>query len=90
MTVIYRDIINGTRELMSSVLDNRLNNVMKTLTSITLIMAVPTVISGIYGMNLNSAGMPFAASPFGFAIICGLIVLVCVFMMWFLKHKKML
>lgn len=29
MTTIYRDIINGTRELMSSVLDNRLNNVMK-------------------------------------------------------------
>ena len=33
MTSIYRDIINGTRELMSSVLDNRLNNVMKALTS---------------------------------------------------------
>ncbi len=90
MTVIYRDIINGTRELMSSVLDNRLNNVMKTLTSITLIMAVPTVISGIYGMNVNALGMPFAASPFGFLIICGIIVAVCIFMMWFLKWKKML
>lgn len=90
MTVIYRDIINGTRELMSSVLDNRLNNVMKTLTSITLIMAVPTVISGIYGMNVNSEGMPFASSPLGFAIICGIMVVVCIFMMWFLKKKKML
>ena len=90
MTVIYRDIINGTRELMSSVLDNRLNNVMKTLTSITLIMAVPTVISGIYGMNVNSLGVPFATSPFGFAIICVLIVVVCIFMLWFLKRKKML
>ena len=90
MTVIYRDIINGTRELMSSVLDNRLNNVMKTLTSITLIMAVPTVISGIYGMNVNSEGMPFATLPFGFGIICALIVVVCVFMLWFLKKKKML
>lgn len=90
MTVIYRDIINGTRELMSSVLDNRLNNVMKTLTSITLIMAVPTVISGIYGMNLNSEGMPFANSPFGFAIITVLIVVVCIVMMTFLKRKKML
>ena len=90
MTVIYRDIINGTRELMSSVLDNRLNNVMKTLTSITLIMAVPTVISGIYGMNLNVVGMPFAASPFGFIIICLLILAVCILMVWFLKRKKML
>lgn len=38
MTTIYRDIINGTRELMSSVLDNRLNNVMKILTIVTLVM----------------------------------------------------
>ena len=90
MTGIYRDIINGTRELMSSVLDKRLNNVMKTLTSITLIMAVPTVISGIYGMNLNPEGMPFANAQFGFAVICVLIVLVCIFMLWFLKRKKML
>ncbi len=90
MTVIYRDIINGTRELMSSVLDNRLNNVMKSLTSITLIMAVPTVISGIYGMNVNSEGMPFANSPLGFGAIVSLIVVVCIVMMLFLKRKKIL
>ena len=71
-------------------LDNRLNNVMKTLTSITLIMAVPTVISGIYGMNVNTEGMPFAGLPFGFAIICGLMVVVCIVMMAFLKKRKML
>jgi len=59
MTTIYRDIINGTRELMSSLLDNRLNNVMKYLTSITIVMAIPTVISGIYGMNVNENWMPF-------------------------------
>ena len=46
MTSIYRDDIKGTRELFSSILDNRLNNAMKYLTSITLLMAVPTVISG--------------------------------------------
>ena len=90
MTVIYRDIINGTRELMSSVLDNRMNSVMKTLTSITLIMAVPTVISGIYGMNVNAEGVPLANSPFGFAAICLLMVVVCVVMLTFLKKRKML
>lgn len=90
MTVIYRDIINGTRELMSSVLDNRLNNVMKTLTSITLLMAVPTVISGIYGMNVNEVGVPFADSPFGFFIICALMVVVCTVILYVLRKKKML
>ena len=55
MTSIYRDIINGTRELLSSVINNRLNNVMKYLTSITIVMAIPTIISGIYGMNVDGS-----------------------------------
>ena len=56
MTSIYRDIIDGTRELLSSVINNRLNNVMKILTSITIVMAIPTIISGIYGMNVPVSG----------------------------------
>ena len=49
MTAIYRDIINGTRELVSTVINNRLNNVMKLLASITIVMAIPTIISGLFG-----------------------------------------
>ena len=90
MTSIYRDIINGTRELMSSVIDNRLNNVMKYLTSITIVMAIPTVISGIYGMNVNEKWMPFANVPHGFLIICILTLLICIITMLFLRKKKML
>ena len=90
MTSIYRDIINGTRELMSSVIDNRLNNVMKYLTSITLVMAIPTVISGLYGMNVVPGGMPFAESIWGFGIICVITLIVCAVTMLILKKKKML
>lgn len=88
MTTIYRDIINGTRELMSSVIDNKLNNVMKYLTSITLVMAIPTVISGIYGMNVK--WMPFANTVYGFVIICVLTLLICIITMGILRKKKML
>lgn len=90
MTSIYRDIINGTRELMSSVIDNRLNNVMKYLTSITIVMAIPTIISGIYGMNVDERWMPFANTPFGFLIICIIILLTCIIMMLVLRKKRML
>ena len=90
MTQIYRDIINGTRELMSTVINNRLNNVMKYLTSITIVMAIPTVISGIYGMNVNENWMPFANTPHGFLIICIITLLICVITMLFLRKKKML
>ena len=90
MTSIYRDIIDGTRELMSSVIDNRLNNVMKYLTSITIVLAIPTVISGIYGMNVNERWMPFANTPHGFLIICVITVLICIITMLVLRKKKML
>lgn len=90
MTTIYRDIINGTRDLMSSVLDNRLNNVMKTLTSITLVMGIPTLVSGIYGMNVDSHWVPLASTPYGFSIICLLIVIVCVALLLLLRRKRFL
>ncbi len=90
MTGIYRDIINGTRELMSTVINNRLNNVMKYLTSITLIMAVPTVVSGLYGMNVNAEGMPLADSPYAFVMIITGIAIICSAMMIILKKSKVL
>lgn len=90
MTSIYRDIINGTRELMSSVLDNRLNNVMKSLTSITLVMGIPTLISGLYGMNVNSKWMPLANTAHGFGIICMITLVLCIVILLILKRKKVL
>lgn len=90
MTSIYRDIINGTRELMSSVIDNRLNNVMKILTTITIVMAIPNIISGVYGMNVAKQGMPFSETPYGFLIICGIIGLSCLAVLLLLHKKKML
>ncbi|MCI8563661.1 MAG: magnesium transporter CorA family protein [Lachnospiraceae bacterium] len=89
MTSIYRDIINGTRELMSSVLDNRLNNVMKALTSVTLVMGIPTLISGLYGMNVNTQWMPLSNAPYGFGIICAMVAIICIVMLFILKKKKL-
>ncbi len=73
MTQIYRDILKGTRELMSTVINNRLNNIMKLLAAITIVMAIPTIISGIYGMNVSGKWMPLSNTPYGFFIICGII-----------------
>ena len=90
MTSIYRDVINGTRELMSSVLDNRLNNVMKSVTSITLVMGIPTLVSGLYGMNVSAKWVPLANTPYGFGIICIATLAVCLALLLVLKRKKVL
>ncbi|MCI8636007.1 MAG: magnesium transporter CorA family protein [Eubacterium sp.] len=90
MTNIYRDIIHGARDLVSTIINNRLNNVMKFLTSITLVMAIPTIISGIYGMNVSGKWMPLSETPHGFAIICIATSAICVIALLVLKRRKML
>ena len=69
-------------------MNNSLNNVMKYLTSITLVMAIPTVISGIYGMNLK--WLPFAGTVHGFGIVCLATAIICIVTMFILKRKNML
>ncbi len=90
MTSIYRDIINGTRELLSSVINNRLNNVMKYLTSITLVMGIPTIISGFYGMNVDSDWVPLARTAHGFLIIALITISICGLLFAFLRKKRIL
>ena len=87
MTSIYRDIINGTRELMSSVISNRLNEVMKVLTSITIVMSIPTIIGGLWGMNVP---VPLAHAPFAFAIICLVTLGICLVTLLLLRKRKMM
>lgn len=90
MTQIYRDIINGTRELMSTVINNRLNNVMKYLAAITIVMSIPTIVGGLWGMNVSKKWMPLSDTPYGFAIICIATFIICLFAMFVLHRRKML
>lgn len=90
MTNIYRDIIHGARELVSTIINNRLNNVMKFLTSITLVMAIPNIIAGLYGMNVSGEWMPLSETPHGFLIICIMTACICLLTLIILKKRKML
>ncbi len=90
MARIYRDILDGTRELMATIINSRLNHVMKRLTSITVILSVPTVIAGMYGMNVDTQWMPLAQMTHGFGIIGLIITLICLILILFLKNKEML
>ena len=90
MTQIYRDIIKGTRELMSTVINNRLKNAMKYLAAITIVMSIPTIISGLWGMNVSGKWMPLSNTPFGFGILCMVTLAICIVAMIILKRRKML
>ena len=90
MARTYRQLITSTRELFSSVMDNGLNTTMKLLAAITIVLAIPTMIAGFYGMNVDSAGMPFADSPFGFLIVIVFSLVLCIIAVRILRNRNLL
>ena len=90
MAQIYREIIDGTRELVSTLMDSRLNSVMERLTSVTIILSIPTVISGAYGMNVAGQWMPLADAAHGFAIINFITLGACIALALLLRKRKLL
>lgn len=69
MANIYSGILSGMMDAFASVISNNLNIVMKFLATVTIVMSIPTMIFSAYGMNVNTAGMPFAGSPWGFLVV---------------------
>ncbi len=66
---IHANILNGTLDTFASLINNNLNNVMKYLTAATILLAVPTLVASVYGMNI---GLPFQDHRTAFAIVMGL------------------
>ena len=87
MAKIYSDILNGTMEAYASIISNNLNGVMKFLTSITIVLAIPTMISSFWGMNVN---LPFQDSKLGFIIMIAISAILTLVVTWWLKKKDML
>lgn len=87
MARIYRDILTGTMDAYASIISNNLNGVMKYLTSITIIIAIPTMIASYWGMNVP---VPLQENPFGFVLIVVFSILIGVIASLWLKKKGML
>lgn len=86
MCAIYRDIMSGTMDAFASIISNNLNITMKVLTSLTVVMAVPTIISSLWGMNV---AVPFSQSSAGFWIVMGISVICALFAFIFMYKKRM-
>ncbi len=86
MAKIYSDILTGTTDSFASLISNNLNIVMKRLTSITIVMAIPTIISSFYGMNVPIPGFQ---NPFAFwGILVGSII-ICVIVVKVMSKRNM-
>ncbi len=85
MSNIYSSILSGTMDAFASVISNNLNIVMKFLTSVTIVMAIPTMISSFFGMNVR---IPLN-TPGAFWIIIGISLVMCLVTGFTLYKKKL-
>ncbi len=86
-TNIYSNILESTMDTYQSIINNNMNTIMRTLTSVTIILMLPTLISSFFGMNLIN-GMETNPAGFVIAIIISLFISI---MSWaFFRHKRLI
>ena len=81
----YKEVIEGLSDTINSLTSNRINEIIKVLTIISVILLPLTLISGIYGMNVP---LPAQSHELAFVIVMGLMASVIVVMLAFFKWKK--
>ncbi|MBR2903496.1 MAG: magnesium transporter CorA family protein [Clostridia bacterium] len=93
MCSIYRDILKTTMDAFSSVISNNVNNVVKRLTIITILVAIPTLIAGLLGMNVD---LPFGMGLIGDWVgwqfwivtgVCVVLTVVCAILLYRMTDK---
>ena len=89
MANIYSGILNGTMDTFASVISNNQNSVIKFLTTITIVLSIPTMIASFYGMNVKSFSMPFADSEWGFPIVIGISLIISLIIAFIFRKKDL-
>lgn len=87
MAKTYSDILSGTMDTYASIISNNLNIVMKFLTLVTIVLAIPTLLFSMWGMNVE---LPFQHNPYGFLWILGITIVITLIVIWWFKKKDML
>ena len=86
-TNIYSDILESTMDTYSSIINNNMNTVMRTLTSVSILMMFPTLIASLFGMNLVN-GME--SSSYGFLIALVISIGISALAWWLLRTKRLI
>lgn len=86
-TNIYSNILESTMETYSSIINNNMNTVIRTLTSVSILLMFPTLIASLFGMNLVN-GLENNKLGFVFAVIVSIFISgIC---WWIFRHKRLI
>ena len=85
-TSIYSNILESTMDTYQSIINNNMNTVMRTLTSVTILMMIPTLVTSMFGMNLVN-GME--SKPWGFIFAMIVSIAISGIAWWIFRHKRL-
>ena len=88
MTGIYKNILNSISNTYETIASNNLNNAMKFLAGITIVLSIPTMISSFLGMNIPLGSITNDNNAF--VIITSISLVISIIIALLLKHKDML
>lgn len=86
-TSIYSNILESTMDTYSSIINNNMSTVMRTLTSVSIILMFPTLIASLLGMNLVNGMEQW---KYGFIIAIAVSVLISGISWWIFRHKRLI
>ena len=84
-TNIYSGILSGMMDAYASVISNNVNDIMKQLTSVSIVLMIPTMIASFYGMNVPN---PLQYSQWGLTGIIAISILLSIVGIWLLRKRK--
>lgn len=85
MSNVYTNILNGTMDAFASIISNNLNIVMKRLTSVTILLMVPTLVTSFYGMNVY---LPGQGNHLAVYLIFFASLVIASLLAWFFMRKQ--
>ena len=85
MSNVYTNILNGTMDAFASIISNNLNMVMRRLTSVTIVLMVPTLIASYYGMNVPNGFEGNANAFIGILLVSLLLSIVMI--IYFVRRR---
>lgn len=91
MSTVYLNILSETMDAFASVISNNLNNVMRLLAAITLVLSIPTMIFSFYGMNIGegfAGALPFANNILFPLILSALSIIICILVLFRKPRNK--
>lgn len=87
MVKIYNEVTEEISKTSNNILNNNLNKTMKFLTVWSLLLTVPTIITGFFGMNVS---LPVLHNPIDWIVITIGTIMIMIAVLWYLKKHDLM